>query len=530
MKIARRTSLTMFFIAFFLNVGSAQDDLITIFNEFKEFDNLNNLNAFDFSPSAIQDRQHTLKLFQQRLAQIDVESMPVAGQIDYHLVRATMNGLDFQFRVFRPWARDPGFYDTKLYGSRLYRAKFPLTGDQVEELREKLHAIPEILRRAPEYLTEPVGEYAVLAIRWKNEEEIPVFKDLTARLADHHPDLLPEAEKALKAVIDYRDWLDESKDTMGGRIGVGKENYTWWLKNVRLLPYTWEECMAITQREFDRSYTFLKLEEHRNRNLPELTPVASEEEYHQKWNAGEQYLLDFLEREEILTVPENFVPVGRQAWSENFERQGSQPGFFPMCEDRDPFGQLCHEFTGHHYDGLRLEQDKRPIRSSRLNYRVSQVRSEGFATWIEETLLNAGLYDSLPRGRGKEITYIMANYRAVRARGDLKLHGNEYSLLQTVEHDSEWSPYGWASKGDPLIWDHMQQVSRFPGSDLSYIIGKVQIDKLLSDRAHQLGKDFNLHDFIDDFFDSGNIPIALIRWEMTGFDDEIIKLKQGDQQ
>jgi hypothetical protein len=538
MKLATRLALAMLFIASFTNcnsthntadsdrhISASTDDIFTLFNEFKDFDNLSNSNpSLDFSPSVIEKRQQTLKLFQQRLAQIDVSSWSIAEQIDYHLVRATMNGLDFQFRVLRPWARDPGFYDTKLYGSRLFGANLPLTGDQIEELRESLQAIPEILNRAQEYLTEPVGEYAVLAVRWKDAEEIAVFQGLTTRLAVHHPELVPAAEKALQAVLDYRNWLDESSDTMGGSIGVGTENYSWWLKNVSLLPYTWEECVTIVQREFDRTWTFLKLEEHRNRDIPELEPVTSEVEYHKKWNAGEEHLLNFLDKEEIYTVPDYLVPVGRQAWSESFERRGPLPGFFPQCEDRDPFGQLCHEFAGHHYDRLRFERDNRPIRGSRLSYRVSQVRSEGFATWIEETLMNAGLFDSLPRGRGKEITYIMANYRAVRARGDLKLHSNENSLLQTVAHDSQWSPYGWASEDDPLIWDHMQQVSRFPGSDLSYLIGKVQIDKLLSDRAHQLGKDFNLRDFMDEFLDSGSIPIALIRWEMTGLDDEIKKL------
>ena len=31
---------------------------------------------------------------------------------DYRLVEAEMNGLDFFLRVLKPWARDPGFYQT----------------------------------------------------------------------------------------------------------------------------------------------------------------------------------------------------------------------------------------------------------------------------------------------------------------------------------------------------------------------------------------------------------------------------------
>lgn len=44
------------------------------------------------------------------------------------------------------------------------------------------------------------------------------------------------------------------------------------------------------------------------------------------------------------------------------------------------------------------------------------------------------------------------------------------------------------------------------------------------DRAHQLGDDFTLKQFMDEFQASGMIPISLIRWEMTGLQDEIREL------
>ncbi len=50
--------------------------------------------------------------------------------------------------------------------------------------------------------------------------------------------------------------------------------------------------------------------------------------------------------------------------------------------------------------------------------------------------------------------------------------------------------------------------------------------KLFRDRANQLGDDFVLKEFMDEFYDSGSIPMSLIRWEMTGYDDEIEKLWQ----
>ncbi|MEO0974072.1 MAG: DUF885 family protein, partial [Pseudomonadota bacterium] len=65
---------------------------------------------------------------------------------------------------------------------------------------------------------------------------------------------------------------------------------------------------------------------------------------------------------------------------------------------------------------------------------------------------------------------------------------------------------------------------RPPGYGLGYLIGMLQMQALLADRAQQLGDRFVLKDFHDEFLAVGRLPIALIRYEMTGLDDEIKRL------
>ena len=55
-------------------------------------------------------------------------------------------------------------------------------------------------------------------------------------------------------------------------------------------------------------------------------------------------------------------------------------------------------------------------------------------------------------------------------------------------------------------------------------IGKLQLDWLIADRAARLGKEFTLNNFFDDYFARGFIPASLLRWEMTGLDDEPSKM------
>jgi uncharacterized protein (DUF885 family) len=55
-------------------------------------------------------------------------------------------------------------------------------------------------------------------------------------------------------------------------------------------------------------------------------------------------------------------------------------------------------------------------------------------------------------------------------------------------------------------------------------MGRVQLEQLLTDRAQQLGDRFDLGSFHDQFLSFGLIPISMIRWEMTGKDDQAQRL------
>ena len=85
-------------------------------------------------------------------------------------------------------------------------------------------------------------------------------------------------------------------------------------------------------------------------------------------------------------------------------------------------------------------------------------------------------------------------------------------------------PYGWSHEDEPMVWYEQQSNLRFPGFHMGVVVGKAQFMKLFRERAMQLGEDFVLRDFIDEFLAAGNIPMSLTRWEITGFEDEIKEL------
>ena len=77
-------------------------------------------------------------------------------------------------------------------------------------------------------------------------------------------------EKAIIATIDFREWLFEKKNNMKGKVGIGKKNYNWWMKNVHLIPYSWDEIYTMISCEYDRALSFLRIEENKNKSMPKF--------------------------------------------------------------------------------------------------------------------------------------------------------------------------------------------------------------------------------------------------------------------
>ena len=71
---------------------------------------------------------------------------------------------------------------------------------------------------------------------------------------------------------------------------------------------------------------------------------------------------------------------------------------------------------------------------------------------------------------------------------------------------------------------------RQPGYGTSYITGKYLFERLLATyakRREERGETFVMRDFFAELNDTGNIPMSLVRWQMTGLDDEIRELSDS---
>jgi len=318
--------------------------------------------------------------------------------------------------------------------------------------------------------------------------------------------------------------------------GIGKDNYSWWMRNVQLSPWGWEESNGIIQREYDRVITFLKLEEHRNRDLDPLEMAMTERDYEASVYEALHAVVEFLRDEEIMTIDDWVNPAdytGFETLAELDERIAREGGgnevLLPeetsidtKVRQREMLPGETHEFIGHMLDFQRQERLTRsPIRSAGRRYNMDSMRTEGWAVGLEELLMQAGVLDDRPR-KGREMEYLMNASHMSLAIPDMEMHANEIDLTEARHLCAEIMPRGWSQPDEDMVWFEMQSNIRNPGGFHSNVVtGKAYFMKLFRERAQQLGDDFVLRDFIDEFLEAGIIPMSLIRWEMTGNSDDI---------
>src|SRR4030095_11126531 len=86
---------------------------VALFKDWRAFQPPRLVNGVpDYRAGAMAAQHRELATYRGRLEAIDPAACPIPQQVDYHIVRAEMNGLDFDHRVIRPWANDPSFYVT----------------------------------------------------------------------------------------------------------------------------------------------------------------------------------------------------------------------------------------------------------------------------------------------------------------------------------------------------------------------------------------------------------------------------------
>jgi uncharacterized protein (DUF885 family) len=188
--------------------------------------------------------------------------------------------------------------------------------------------------------------------------------------------------------------------------------------------------------------------------------------------------------------------------------------YFRLATAKDPRPIIIHEgVPGHYFQMVLSWANTNPIRRRFFD----SGSNEGIGFYVEELLLQYGLFNDSPRTR--EIVYSFMRLRALRVDVDINLALGNYTIEDAGKYLSSTVPMDLTTGIDEARF-----FAYNPGQAITYQIGKLQILNLIADAKILLGDKFNLKNYHDYMMQNGNVPIALQRWEYLGIKDEIEKL------
>lgn len=524
-------SVVLIFYSFFATANSDFNELESLFTQWRAFEAppLHQL-APDYREQTFQKRKPEWLSFKTKLLAFDRKNWTVAQQVDWFVMLSEINGYEFNATILKPWQRDPAFYKqvwtyqsdvpahegpTPHYVTELWTYQFPLSEKEQERLATDLSRIAPLQEQAKINLTGNAKELWIAGIR-DIQTQHKVLLELHALIeTTGNETLIAQQQEAATSTQEFIHWLQEKVSEKTGPSGLGIEHYTWYQQNVHMVPMTWADEERLLRRELNRAWSSLKLEEQRNKGIPQLVAVKNAEEFDQLASRSADFFLKFLDEENIVTVPDYFKPA-------LFDKLGTfvpeeSRHFFHIGSHLDPTPLYSHFY--HWFELAIMENDPNPrtLRQQSLLYNIFDSRNEGTATAVEEIFMHAGLYDHNPRAR--EIVWIMLAQRAARGLGSLYAHANHMTMEEAGDIHMNYTPRGWMKTEPDLLIFEQHLYLRQPGYGTSYVTGKILLDTAMMKKAKQdeeLHKTFSLKSFFDELNSIGGIPIALGTWEMTG--------------
>lgn len=518
--------------------GAPAPSVVSLFQDWRRFVVPKQVDgAADFSAAALSEQRAGIEPYRRRIDALAASAHDRESQVDLDLIRAEVDGLDFDLRVLRPWSRDPSFYRT-VFGEEsdvpahegqsadvidLFKYRYPLSAGDAASLANRLRGVPRLLARARVDLQ---GSNAADLWRYGDrtfthqEKILSQLLDgsLTMRTFNGHENAslkgAPEAvrkaaQDAMVATREFRDWVKAQAPTKNGPSGVGIENYDWYMQHVQCVPYSWAEQIVLLKRELARADAALAEEEWHHRALPPLRADRTPAAYRAFDDARMATYVNFV-------MDNRFAPdEARYRAALAAQKIGYVPpgerDFFSNVTSLDPLPLYSHDIHWVELAKIRFEPNADPVRAGAPLFNIYAARSEGFATGFEELVMRAGLYDSEPRGR--ELVWIMLANRAARGLASLYVQANRMDLAMAGKFHAAHTPRGYSDPDTPLVGFEQMLYLRQPGYGTSYVTGKILMDRTIAEYMQQKGapgSPATLPDALNAIYGVGIVPWPLV--------------------
>ncbi len=303
----------------------------------------------DYSPAKIAERTRHVRSLLDEVRGMKTDTWPSEERIDWILFRSQLENVEFGDHVLKSESTNP-----QVYTGECTSAIFSLLKKDYDSPRKRalaattrLKQIPAFLKQGLRNLQNPVKLYAQLAIRSARSMNPLLNGSLMALDVDlapnEHDELVKARDAALVALQGYADELERRLPKMVDFKPMGEANYNYYLKRVLLLPLDASEVEMIGRVELTR-YRALeallpdpKLADPNPKRAAHIPP--DQESFLRAYESREAEMISFLEKHNLITIPEYIGPFQIRQLPEAFKP--TSPGGFmnpPGVYDKDPTG------------------------------------------------------------------------------------------------------------------------------------------------------------------------------------------------
>ena len=194
---------------------------------------------------------------------------------------------------------------------------------------------------------------------------------------------------------------------------------------------------------------------------------------------------------------------------------GQRPGIYfantHKAEERDRFVSEVMAFheavPGHHFQ-IQLAQELTHLPMFRRVVNPNAY-AEGWGLYTERLAEEMGLYSSDVYRLGM---LAMDSMRAGRLVVDTGIHAKGWSRSQAIDYLRQNTPMARLE-----IDNEIDRYIAYPGQALSYMVGRLEIQRLRAHAEETLGDRFDIREFHDVVLGNGSLPLAVLAEVVTGW-------------
>jgi uncharacterized protein (DUF885 family) len=214
----------------------------------------------DYSSDSRQRQLIRAKQFREALKQFeDVSKLTGPNQVDARILRENVDNEIFELEELKEAEWNPLVYNQSLANSLyvLVARDFDTPEKRIANLRQRMEAIPIVIKQAEQNLQHPPRVHTETAIE-QTQGAISLIRTDLAPLLDQAPqtkkDLAPVQEKAVKALEEYKEWLQ--KDLLprsDGNFRLGADKFRKKLRFALASELSMEEIMQRAQADLKQT-------------------------------------------------------------------------------------------------------------------------------------------------------------------------------------------------------------------------------------------------------------------------------------